>query len=76
MTGVSRLTKRSSWESLQTRFQEIRSLHLRDLFAQDPSRGNDFAIDAVGIYLDYSKNRVTQETLKGLFALSGCQWAH
>lgn len=70
MTGVSPLTKRSSWGSLQKHFQEIRSVHLRELFAQDPSRGKNFAIDAVGIYLDYSKNRVTQETLKGLFALA------
>ena len=58
------LTTLPAWRALETHFETIRNLHLRKLFADDPSRGERLTVDAVGIYLDYSKNRVTDEALK------------
>src|SRR6266700_1639661 len=59
-----------AWNALQTLYKKIRKLHLRELFADDPSRGERFTTSAVGIELDYSKNRITGETLQLLFQLS------
>jgi glucose-6-phosphate isomerase len=64
------LTQRSSWKALEEHYQKVRDLHLRTLFAEDPGRGERFALEAVGIYLDYSKNRITGETLRLLLALA------
>lgn len=64
------LTQRPSWKALEAHYQNIRDLHLRTLFADDPNRGERFALDAVGIYLDYSKNRVTDETIRLLLELA------
>src|SRR5437899_11986543 len=63
MTNVLPLTSRQSWKALQAHQEKIRSLHLRTLFADDATRGERLTAEAVGIYLDYSKNRVTDETL-------------
>jgi glucose-6-phosphate isomerase len=63
-------TKRPAWAALQAHFQSAKNLHLRDLFASDAGRGTRMTAEAVGIYLDYSKNRVTDETLKLLLALA------
>ena len=63
MTGMLPLTARESWKALQAHHEKIRSLHLRTLFADDATRGERLTAEAVGIYLDYSKNRVTDETL-------------
>ena len=63
-------SKRPAWAALQTHFQSAKALHLRDLFATDPGRGTRLTAEGVGIYLDYSKNRVTDETLKLLLALA------
>jgi glucose-6-phosphate isomerase len=63
MTGRLPLTARQSWKALQGHHEKIRSLHLRTLFADDPDRGQRLTAEAAGIYLDYSKNRVTDETL-------------
>jgi glucose-6-phosphate isomerase len=63
-------TKCDAWQSLSAHFKTIRGLHLRNLFADDPERGNRMTEEAVGIYLDYSKNRITDETLKLLVALA------
>jgi glucose-6-phosphate isomerase len=63
MTGMLPLTARQSWKALQAHHENIRSLHLRTLFADDPARGERLTAEAAGIYLDYSKNRVTDETL-------------
>src|SRR5258705_1030681 len=63
MTGLLPLTARQSWKALQAHHEKIRSLHLRTLFADDPARGERLTAEAAGIYLDYSKNRVTDETL-------------
>jgi len=67
---VQPLTKRPAWQALQAHYQQIHSLHLRQLFADDPLRGERFTIDATGIYLDYSKNRVTDETIRLLINLA------
>jgi glucose-6-phosphate isomerase len=64
------LTQRPSWQKLEDHYQTARDLHLRTLFAEDPRRGEHFALEAVGIYLDYSKNRVTDETMRLLLELT------
>jgi glucose-6-phosphate isomerase len=60
----------AAWRALDAHAQTTRDVHLRDLFAQDPRRGERLALDACGLYLDYSKNRVTDETLRLLVALA------
>jgi glucose-6-phosphate isomerase len=64
------LTQRPAWKSLETHYQKVGNLHLRQLFADDPKRGERLIAEAVGLYLDYSKNRVTDETLKLLLQLA------
>src|SRR6266498_5944675 len=64
------LTQRPAWQALNEHFQQVRTLHLRKLFNDDPRRGERFTLDAVGIYLHYSKNRVTDETLRLLLQLA------
>src|SRR5712671_5975000 len=64
------LPARQSWKLLQAHYQKIRELHLRTLFADDPTRGERLSVDAAGIHLDYSKNRVTDETLTPLRGLA------
>jgi glucose-6-phosphate isomerase len=64
------LTKRPAWKVLETHYHEIKGLHLRTLFADDPKRGERLSVEAAGIYLDYSKNRITDETLKLLLQLA------
>ncbi|MCL7423254.1 MAG: glucose-6-phosphate isomerase [Methylobacter sp.] len=65
-----KLTDRPAWKALQAHCNQIRPLHLRQLFADDPSRGERFVVDAEDIYLDYSKNRMTDETLRLLIRLA------
>ncbi len=64
------LTRQPAWQKLSAHYEEIQGRHLRDLFAEDPQRGERFSIEAAGLYLDYSKNRVTDETLKLLLQLA------
>ncbi len=59
-----------AWSALQAHQQQTRALHLRELFAQDAGRGARFSVEALGLYLDYSKNRVTAETLRLLLQLA------
>ena len=59
----TKLKNRPAWTALTAHHQKIAPLHLRELFAQDPGRGERLTVEAVGIFLDYSKNRVTDETL-------------
>jgi len=65
-----RLTDRPAWKSLQAHAQNARALHLRDLFAQDGARGERLTAEAAGLFLDYSKNRVTAETIQLLLQLA------
>jgi glucose-6-phosphate isomerase len=64
------LTARLSWKALEAHRKKIGERHLRELFAEDPSRGERMTAEAVGLYLDYSKNRITDETLRLLCALA------
>src|ERR1700740_2560017 len=65
-----RATKQSAWKALTAHYKAVAKVHLRELFADDPQRGERIAIEDVGLYLDYSKNRVTDETLKLLVQLA------
>jgi len=67
---IKPLTKRPAWKALKTHYKEIQKRHLRDLFAEDPKRGERMTADAVGITLDYSKNRVTDKSVKLLVQLA------
>jgi glucose-6-phosphate isomerase len=64
------LTRSPAWKALETHCETVRHRHLRELFADDPRRGERFAADAAGLYLDYSKNRITGETLRLLLDLA------
>src|ERR1700722_17092930 len=64
------LRARPAWSALERHHDEIRDVHLRQLFADDPDRGERLTAQAAGLYLDYSKNRVTDETLGLLLALA------
>jgi glucose-6-phosphate isomerase len=68
-TGKS-LTARAAWKALQSHYEQIRTQHLRRLFADDPHRGERMTVEAAGIFLDYSKNRVNDQTLPLLFQLA------
>jgi glucose-6-phosphate isomerase len=64
------LTQRPAWKALAAHHKKIQKLHLRELFADDPKRGDRLTTEAVGLYLDYSKNRITDQTLKLLLQLA------
>ena len=64
------LAKRKAWKALQTHYKKVRDLHLRDLFAEDPGRAERMTAEAAGLFLDYSKNRITDKTLKLLIRLA------
>jgi glucose-6-phosphate isomerase len=68
--SVEPLTQRKAWKSLEAHYRKISRSHLRTLFAEDPKRGERFTAEAVGIFLDYSKNRITDETLSLLIQLA------
>src|SRR5262249_32659785 len=70
MTDKSPVTARQSWKALQAHQGRISDRHLRTLFAGDPTRGERLTAEAVGIYLDYSKNCVTDETITLLCRLA------
>jgi len=64
------LRERAAWKALERHYADLRKAHLRDLFAADPARGERLAAEGAGLYLDYSKNRVTDETLRLLVQLA------
>ena len=64
------LTQRPAWKALAAHHKKIKGLHLRKLFADDPKRGERLTVEAAGLYLDYSKNRITDQTLKLLVQLA------
>src|SRR5664280_2291597 len=67
---IKPLTQRSAWKALAAHHKKIKNLHLRKLFADDPKRGERLTVEALGLYLDYSKNRITDQTLKLLLQLA------
>jgi len=68
--AIESLTKQKAWKKLQTHYKKTKELHLRDLYADDPQRGERLTAEAAGIFLDYSKNRITDETVKLLIRLA------
>jgi glucose-6-phosphate isomerase len=64
------LTQRPEWKALQAHHQQVKALHLRALFADDPRRGERLTAEACGLFLDYSKHRITDETVRLLIALA------
>ena len=68
--NVQPLRDLPAWKALETHHQKLSGVHLRDLFASDPGRGERLTAEAVGLFLDYSKNRVTDETLSLLKSLA------
>jgi glucose-6-phosphate isomerase len=64
------LIERPAWKALEAHHRQIREVHLRQLFAGDPQRGERFTMEAAGLYLDYSKHRITDETIRLLIALA------
>jgi glucose-6-phosphate isomerase len=67
---VKPLTECPAWMALTAHHKKIQKLHLRKLFADDPKRGEHFTAEAAGLFLDYSKNRITDHTLKLLIQLA------
>ncbi len=67
---IAPLRERPAWRELERDYAQVKSLHLRDLFAEDPKRGTRLSAEGAGLYLDYSKNRVDDETLSLLFQLA------
>jgi len=68
---IKPLTRLTAWKAIAIHYKKARELHLRKLFAEDPGRGERLTAEAAGIFLDYSKNRITDETLKLLLQLAG-----
>lgn len=69
-THIPYLTARPAWKALESHFNDIRDMHLRTLFADDPKRGQRLTAEAAGLYFDYSKHRVTDETMGLLLELA------
>jgi glucose-6-phosphate isomerase len=67
---MNSLTERPEWRALHAHFADIEQLHLRDLFAADPTRGERLRLQTLGLYFDYSKHRITGETMRLLVALA------
>ena len=67
---VQSLTQRAAWKALETHYQQVRNVSLRSLFSDDPGRAARFSLEAAGLFLDYSKNRITDETRKLLLQLA------
>ena len=65
MTAIAPLTRRAAWQAHEAHYPNVREVHLRQLFADDPKRGERMTAEAVGIYFDYSKHRITDETIRG-----------
>ena len=70
IAGIRLVTATPTWKALEAHLPKVRELHLRNLFADDPERGERMTAEAVGLYLDYSKNRITDETLALLLRLA------
>ncbi len=69
-TTIAPLRERTAWKGLEAHAEDMRQTHLRELFADDPKRGERLTVEALGLYLDYSKNRITDETIELLLDLA------
>jgi glucose-6-phosphate isomerase len=70
ITTRTPLRERAAWKALETHYRQVKDRHLRDLFAEDSTRGERLTVEGAGVFLDYSKNRVTDETIDLLVALA------
>jgi len=70
MAKSTELTRSPEWQALEAHYQASHEIEMRELFAKDATRAQRFQVEALGIYLDYSKNRITDETVKALLALA------
>ncbi|HVZ09135.1 glucose-6-phosphate isomerase [Rhodopila sp.] len=70
MAATDSLTQTPAWKALQSHYEQIKDVHLRKLFADDPGRGERMVAEGAGLFLDYSKNRVTDETMRLLLRLA------
>jgi glucose-6-phosphate isomerase len=70
MAESHRPTETSAWRALQAHYEKIKDLHLRQFFAEDSNRADRFSIEGADLYLDYSKNRITDETIRLLLHLA------
>jgi glucose-6-phosphate isomerase len=70
LVTAAMISETSEWAALRSHFDDVRERHLRDLFANDPERASVLSVEADGVYLDYSKNRLTSETIRLLVALA------
>jgi glucose-6-phosphate isomerase len=68
--AITPLTKRKAWKALGTHYKKIAKMHLRKLFADDPKRGERLTLEAAGVFLDYSKHRIDDQTIKLLLQLA------
>ena len=68
--SATALRQRPAWQALEKHYDDVRTLHLRDLFAGDPGRGERLSAEGAGLYLDYSKNRITDDTVRLLLQLA------
>ena len=64
------LPRRQAWKALQAHYKSMQATHLRTMFADDPQRGSRMSVEAIGVFLDYSKNRITDETIRLLVQLA------
>ena len=64
------LTQRPAWQALAAHYEQIKNVHMRDLFSEDPQRGARFRVEDLGLYFDYSRHRITDETIRLLIALA------
>ncbi|HEX5550383.1 MAG TPA: glucose-6-phosphate isomerase, partial [Nitrospira sp.] len=64
------MARRQAWKALQSHYKSMQAMHLRTLFTEDPQRGSRMTMEAVGVFLDYSKNRITDETIRLLVQLA------
>jgi glucose-6-phosphate isomerase len=69
-SAAKSVTQRPAWKALAAHHKKIKDVHLKELFAQDPRRGERFTLEAEGLYLDYSKHRITDQTLQLLLNLA------
>ena len=70
MSDTTVVSDTKEWKALQAHYESVKALKLRDLFAADPGRAERFSVEAAGLFLDYSKNRITDETMRLLLDLA------
>ena len=70
MSDTPNPTETQAWQALKAHYEEIKGVHLRQLFADDPTRAERFTAEGAGLHLDYSKNRLTPETIQLLLQLA------